>query len=66
MILDMASAATALELLLVFWFLPLALFLATTRMRRVEKLNWALLIAVLTWPGNALYLFLSTGNDRHS
>lgn len=65
MILDMTTAATALLLLLVLWFTPLMLFMSTTRMRRLEKLNWAFLIAVLTWPAFALYLF-RVGDDKHS
>lgn len=66
MFLDMASAALALVLLLVTWFVPLALFLSSTRMRGAEKYNWALLVTVLTWPGYALYLFINSGQGRHS
>ena len=66
MLLDMASASMALVVLLIAWFMPLVLFLFTARMRGSEKFSWALVISALTWPGYALFLFLSKAGSRHS
>ncbi len=65
MFLDMTSAAAALTVVLVVWFIPLVLFFSATSMRGTEKFSWALMIAALTWPGYAIFLFLTSGGGRH-
>lgn len=57
---DLASAMLAVALVLAFWLTPLLAYLLSTRARGLEKFNWALLIAALSWPGYAVYL-LCTG-----
>lgn len=56
MTLDLASAGTAFLLLLGLWFLPVFLFALSNRERGLGRLNWALVLGVLTWPAYALYL----------
>lgn len=57
MIINLASAVTAVTLLLFIWLIPLPIFLLTTGMRGIERVNWAILIIFLSWPAFALYLF---------
>ncbi len=59
MIQDVGSASTALLLLLALWFLPVLLFSLTNREKGLARLNWALLLGVLSWPAFALYLLLA-------
>lgn len=59
MILSMTSAAMAVAVLLVLWLIPLSAFLLSTTMRGIERFNWAMLVAMLSWPAFALYLFYS-------
>ncbi|NNF52080.1 MAG: hypothetical protein HKN59_06550 [Gammaproteobacteria bacterium] len=56
MIFDASSAALAIAIVLVLWVFPLTVFLLTTRLRGPERLSWALLLALLSWPAFALYL----------
>jgi len=62
----MTSAAMAIALLLVLWLIPLAAFLVSTTLHGVERWNWAMLIAVLSWPAFALYLLYNGIKRRHT
>ena len=66
MVFNMLSAATGFALLLLLWLTPLVLFVLRNDLRGLEKASWAMLIAILTWPGLALYLFYSGTRKRHS
>lgn len=54
--LDIGSAVTSWLLLLGLWFTPLLLFALVNKERGFARLNWALLLSVLTWPGYLIYL----------
>jgi len=57
MIFDASSAALVMTAFLLLWLIPLAAFLLSTRLHGLQRVNWALLLAVLSWPAFALYLF---------
>lgn len=64
MVFDASSAALAVAVLLFIWLVPLPVFLLTTRLRGLEKFNWTLLVAVLSWPAFAIYLLYEGMRER--
>ncbi len=66
MVLDMTSASLALAALLVLWLIPLPAYILSTRMRGLEKFNWAMLLAFLSWPAFAVYLVYAGVKKRNS
>lgn len=56
MYLNVTGASVTVFLLLFTWFVPLVLFLASTKLWGARKFNWAILLGVLSWPAFALYL----------
>lgn len=59
MIMHVASVTAIFAALLLLWLIPLALYLLSTPLRGLERLNWAIVLAVLSWPAFALYLVYS-------